>query len=61
MTKDEARKRLKEVLKPGDTVYTILRHVSRSGMTRHISLVHLYVEKEKIRTWVLEALKGGFA
>ena len=27
---------LREILKPGDTVYTILRHVSRSGMTRYI-------------------------
>ena len=26
-------------LKPGDTVYTILRHVSRSGMRREISVV----------------------
>lgn len=25
--------------KPGDTIYTILRHVSRSGMQRHISVV----------------------
>ena len=26
-------------LKPGDTVYTIIRHVSRSGMQRQVSLV----------------------
>lgn len=38
MTKDEALKRLHEVLKPGDTVYTVLRHVSASGMMRRISL-----------------------
>jgi hypothetical protein len=25
-------------IKPGDTIYTVLRHVSRSGMMRHISL-----------------------
>ena len=40
-SKDEienARKNLKELLKPGDTVYTILRHVSRSGMSRSISM-----------------------
>jgi hypothetical protein len=30
---------LRELLKPGDTVYTILRHVSRSGMCRRISLL----------------------
>ena len=35
----EARERLLGWLKPGDTVYTILRHVSRSGMQREIGLV----------------------
>lgn len=35
----EAIEQLREVLKPGDRVYTILRHVSRSGMSRSISLV----------------------
>jgi hypothetical protein len=28
--------RLKELLVPGDTVYTVVTHVSRSGMLRHI-------------------------
>lgn len=37
----EAREWLLEVLKPGDTVYTILRHVSRSGMYRAIDLYKL--------------------
>lgn len=31
--------KLKELLKPGDTVYTVLRHVSSSGMNRSISLL----------------------
>jgi hypothetical protein len=35
----EAIETLRGMLKPGDTVYTILRHVSRSGMSRSISLV----------------------
>lgn len=35
----QAIESLREILKPGDTVYTILRSVSRSGMTRHISTV----------------------
>lgn len=35
---DNEKKELKEILKPGDTVYTILRSVSRSGMSRTISL-----------------------
>lgn len=33
----EALARLREWLRPGDTVYTILRHVSRSGMQRSIA------------------------
>lgn len=37
--KTEAIAKLREWLKPGDTVYTILRHVSRSGMQREISVV----------------------
>lgn len=37
--RDAAIARLREWLKPGDTVHTILRHVSRSGMSRAISLV----------------------
>ena len=35
--RQEAIERLRERLKPGDTIYTILRSVSRSGMSRHIS------------------------
>ena len=37
--REEAIKELRELLKPGTTVYCILKHVSRSGMTRHISLI----------------------
>lgn len=37
----EAIERLREILKPGDTVYTILRHVSKSGMMRHISPIKM--------------------
>lgn len=39
MTKEDALNRLREVLKPGDTVYCILRHVSASGMSRRISFM----------------------
>lgn len=38
MTKDEAIKHLREGLPPGATVYCALKHVSRSGMMREISL-----------------------
>lgn len=37
--KIEALARLREMVKAGDTVLTILRHVSRSGMNRSISPV----------------------
>ena len=33
----EAVRELREILKPGDTVYTKVEHVSRSGMSRVIS------------------------
>lgn len=36
--RETARKELSAILKPGDTVYYVLRHVSRSGMQREISL-----------------------
>lgn len=36
--RDEARAQLREWLPPGATVYTVLRHVSTSGMQRRISL-----------------------
>lgn len=40
MTKEEALLQVSELgLKPGDTVYTILRHAAKSGMMRRISLV----------------------
>lgn len=39
---EEALEYLKEQIKPGDTVYTILRHVSKSGMSR---LIDLYLIK----------------
>lgn len=35
----EACDQLREWIKPGDTLYTILRHVSASGMTRAVSII----------------------
>lgn len=41
---------LRKLLKPGDTVYTVLKHVSRSGMSRNIDL---YVVSEERRiVWI---------
>lgn len=39
--RDEAIAKLREWLKPGDTVHTILDHVSASGMSRAIRIVIL--------------------
>lgn len=36
--REQAKAHLRKLLKPGATVYTILRHVSTSGMSRCISL-----------------------
>jgi hypothetical protein len=36
--RDEAIARLRKELNPGDVLYTIVRHVSRSGMSRSISV-----------------------
>jgi len=37
----EAAEDLRRILKPGDTVWTVLRHVSRSGMRRRIDMVKI--------------------
>lgn len=47
--REEAIASLREILPPGTTIYTALRHVSRSGMQREISL-HI-VEDGGIR-WI---------
>jgi hypothetical protein len=44
---DAALTRLRELLPPGSKVYTTLKHKSRSGMMRHITLA--VVDKEGIR------------
>lgn len=36
--RDEAIGRLRGMLKPGDTLFTTIRHVARSGMSRDIDL-----------------------
>ena len=47
----EAKTELKELIKPGDTVYTLLRHCAPSGMTRYID-VYVFCDNEPRRiTW----------
>lgn len=41
LTKQDAIDQLREQLSPGDTIRPVLRHVSKSGMTRHIDLLYL--------------------
>lgn len=56
--REEAIKKLRDLLQPGDTVYTVLRHVSRSGMSRWIDC---YVMRDNepfyISWWVAHALE----
>lgn len=47
--RDEALARLREILKPGDTIYTVLRHQSRSGMVRDIDA---YVFRDNEPLWL---------
>lgn len=55
--RQEAINHLRKILKPGDTVYTILRHRSRSGMSR---VIDLYAEgpdgPREIGWWAADAI-----
>jgi hypothetical protein len=57
--RDEAIERLRELLKPGDTVHTILRHVSRSGMMRVIDLVICGEDGPRSIAWVAARACGN--
>jgi hypothetical protein len=46
---EQAIAHLRETLKPGDTVYTVLRHTSRSGMSRSIDA---YVMVDNQPRWI---------
>lgn len=45
INKNEALEMLSKILKPGDTVYTVLRSVSKSGMSRKIDMFMVDHEK----------------
>ena len=45
-SRNEAIERLRASLAPGDTVHTVLRHVSASGMTRDIDALQLTSEPD---------------
>ena len=60
-TQQAARDNLLTMLKPGDTVYTRLNHVARSGMMRVIDLFIIRDNEPQRITWsVCEALGDNY-
>ena len=49
LDRQEAIEHLRTMLQPGDTVYTVLRNVSRSGMSRGIDL---YMIQDNKPVWI---------
>ena len=49
--RDEAIESLRETLKPGDTVFTVLRSVSRSGMQRKLNVYVMESNEPRRLTW----------
>ena len=59
--RDEAIARLRETLKPGDTVYTQVKHVSRSGMLRVIQCVVIEDNQPRWIGWnVARAIRARY-
>jgi len=57
MEKEECIKRLKQMFKKADyKAYTILRHVSASGMSRRISIIVISDNKPVVVDWYIEQL-----
>jgi hypothetical protein len=54
----EARSALLKLLKPGDTVYTRLNHVSRSGMSRSITPIVIVDNEPRYMSWSVAILFG---
>jgi hypothetical protein len=47
--REESLAELRKWIKPNDTIYTVLRHRSASGMSREISLLKIEIEDGKPR------------
>lgn len=54
--RQEAREMLLKYLKPGDTVFTVLRHVSKSGMSRQIDFFKLLNGRQHYLTGYIATL-----
>ena len=54
-----AREQLQQILKPGDTVYCVLCHVSRSGMQREIKFYARQGNEMRYLSGYMEALGLG--
>lgn len=53
--------KLREILKPGDVVYTTIKHVSRSGMSRSINVTVIKDNKPRwLSYWVAKAIDYPF-
>lgn len=55
---DEARETLSHYIKNGVTIYTILRHVSRSGMSRDISVLLMVDNTPIFISWSTARVTG---
>lgn len=58
MTKDEAKQHLATILPPGARIYTVLRHVSRSGMMRHVDAYAMVDNRPEYLNGYIAALTG---
>jgi len=48
----EARETLRGLIKPGDTIYCNIKHVSKSGMLRIIALIIIDTDKDTGKPWL---------
>ncbi len=54
---EEGQRMLEKFVAPGDTLHTILKNVSSSGMSRHIQVVKLVIDEQgKVQVYDLSRL-----
>lgn len=57
--REEALDKLRGILEPGDTVYTVLRHVSPSGMNRWIDAYKLEDDEPRWLSYLIGQTDGA--